>query len=460
MPELSNPVVRSQRRALAFMGLLACGLVWLHSHAWQPDLSRLLPSWPRVVSGDEPHYLLLVHSLLYDRDVDIGDEYEHVRQGGLAAGAKFRGSYLDPHAYLVHDESGRSVKWHAVYDLGRPLPEGTTDAHGVPFEKRQDHPFEPGSYRLAPAHPPAFSMIIATLLAPFGPGPEILETAAGGMLLLLAVVSLFVAYGTGLAAGLTPRGSAVSVALFGACSPWLVFAGSFFSEVTTSLILIGALWCNLRGRTAASAILVMVAVAIKPPYALVGAAWLVQCLAERRHRAALIMAVVFAAGGTALVFLNWWLARVFAISGASTIPTMGHMVDALRPLFGLRQGLLLFAPWTLFAVIGPMLNRRDEQMRRLVGPLMAPLALFATLVFGLGTTGGACYGCRYWIPFLPWMAILAATALRGGRAPMVTLALLAAIGALWATTGALLYSADTITWNQPPYAAIERMLGR
>jgi hypothetical protein len=41
----------------------------------------------QVVSGDEPHYLLMLNSLLDDGDLDLSNQYAAVHAGMTAAGA-------------------------------------------------------------------------------------------------------------------------------------------------------------------------------------------------------------------------------------------------------------------------------------------------------------------------------------------------------------------------------------
>ena len=47
---------------------------------------------PDVQSGDEPHYLVMIHSLLDDRDLDLANNYRAAHRGGWrrAAGSRER----------------------------------------------------------------------------------------------------------------------------------------------------------------------------------------------------------------------------------------------------------------------------------------------------------------------------------------------------------------------------------
>jgi hypothetical protein len=52
---------------------------------------------PMVISGDSPHYLVLVHSLIEDGDFDLSNNYAQARAGDWDTGARFRNFDLDHH---------------------------------------------------------------------------------------------------------------------------------------------------------------------------------------------------------------------------------------------------------------------------------------------------------------------------------------------------------------------------
>lgn len=63
-----------------------------------------------IPTGDEPHYLLIAHSIIYDGDLDLKNNYLN----------KDYKSFLDhtipdPHVTIVED------KWYSVHDIGLPL---------------------------------------------------------------------------------------------------------------------------------------------------------------------------------------------------------------------------------------------------------------------------------------------------------------------------------------------------
>jgi hypothetical protein len=50
---------------------------------------------PTITSGDEPHYLVMLHSLLNDGDLDVSNNYDAARRGSIDVGALRAGAPLD-----------------------------------------------------------------------------------------------------------------------------------------------------------------------------------------------------------------------------------------------------------------------------------------------------------------------------------------------------------------------------
>jgi hypothetical protein len=111
-PRLPDAVARLGARQIAWLVFLVTLLIywslvpWVSSHWW--------------LSGDEPHYLVVTHSLLTDRDLDLANNYEE-KDFTLF----YVGSELDPHiaigpdggAYPAHT-AGLSVVLLPGYALG------------------------------------------------------------------------------------------------------------------------------------------------------------------------------------------------------------------------------------------------------------------------------------------------------------------------------------------------------
>lgn len=382
-------------RALAFGGLLVAMVA--------PAV--LFPS--RATSGDEPHYLLVTNSLLHDRDLELQEDYRRVEAGGADAGVWFRGVWLHHHTIVVG---------HGLWLKLACVPPGAVEV---------------------PAHPPAFPAMLALLVVPFRPAKDRTEHFAGVAVALLAWLAAVATFAGALRAGLTPRRAAVAAGLLVA-SPWLAYARGFYSEIAIGLALALGFWALQAGRPGLAAAAAAAAAILKPPFALVGAAWIVERWWAGERRAALRMAAVLGAAGLALVAFNVGFAKTPVVAGAEGFVPARSLRWLFGTLFDLKHGLFVFVPWALVAAV---------DLRRWRAMLLPALPYLA-LVGAHATLGGFCYGPRYWIPFLPWFAIAAAGV--SGRGARIALAGLAIATAAFALPAAVRYSQ---LFDQVPWAA-------
>jgi hypothetical protein len=456
-------MARTRRRgatgATAGLIVLVVTVVGFAQYGWQPAAGGLRRAVPRAVSGDEPHYLVVTHSLLFDGDLDLRNQYAAVTRGDAAAGARARWRRLDHHTVLVDARSGRAILWHTVYDFTRPAPCGAPGC--TPFALRRPYPFaDPTLVAEPPAHPPAFPILTAAVLRPFRLLPEQVESAVAGVVLATVTGTLVLTFALALRVGLGPGWSLAAAAILGLASPMLPYVRSFFAETTGALLLALALHAFVAGSIALAATAAAAAMTVKPAFALVGAAWIVErWLARDRGAAALLLAVHLAVGILLLIFNRVVLGDVL-IAGSLGWEgaTPGGLVLTLVSPY---HGLLPFVPWVVLCA--PALSRRGraatvapayDRLRRAVVAAVPPYYVLTGLAGGLGASA---YGPRYWVALLPWFAVLAAATLRASAPRPRALGLaLVLLGALVAVPGVLLYAE---VWDAAPHAALRRLLG-
>lgn len=68
---------------------------------------------PMALSGDSPHYLVSVNSLIEDWDFDLTNNYTQAREGDWDMGARFRGQKIDRHVDI--DRHGRQLGTHSPF---------------------------------------------------------------------------------------------------------------------------------------------------------------------------------------------------------------------------------------------------------------------------------------------------------------------------------------------------------
>jgi hypothetical protein len=219
-------------------------------------------------------------------------------------------------------------------------------------------------------------------------------------------------------------------------SPWLAYSRSYFREPAIGLALILALWAAVVDFPFISALGVVVAAAMKPAYLFVGGCFAAEEFRERKWNDTFKIVLGLGVATVAFVVVSLWLRRTVVRSGLRMLFRATGRFDTL---FDSRQGLLVYAPWTLLGFVESFrasfsFQPRDRVLRRMAGPLA--INLIASSGFG----PGFCYGPRYWVPFLPWLAVATMQGIqRAGLATRVVTAVLILLSVAIAVPGALCY---------------------
>lgn len=401
--------------------LLVVALRFFQRVSYDPSAALLVYRAPIFIAGDEPHYLMLVHSILFDHDLDLRSDYERVEKGGIQAGARFRGSRLDHHTIWLDRATGR----HGHGSRNKPVPEPPT------LVERS-------------AHPIAFPALLAAALALAHTSASQVEWHAHLLVTFLAASTVLLTYVLGRAVGARRKGALLACALLVFASPWVCYAGSLYSEPLQGLFLAAALLALARGRPAISGAFFGGALLVKPALVLVPATVFIWLWVRRRRSDAMLLAAWAGSCGFLLAVFNFWQTREIAVSGLSgwieNRTLEGFVATWIEP----THGLLVFVPWVGIAMlalvrsfqVAPAGAGREGEPLQAMAVGVAPMAV---LFSAYGNTGGDCFGPRFWVPFLPWFVVAAVIAFdRGTRGLKAALLLLAFVGAVVAIPGTLL----------------------
>ncbi|HVA78787.1 MAG TPA: hypothetical protein VNF27_12870 [Candidatus Binataceae bacterium] len=405
---------------------LALFLIWGVSRLEYVPGSGFQIVTQQAISGDSPHYLIIINSLLFKHRLELQDEYDAVTRGGLEAGALSRRGLPDHHTVIVNRRTGHHALWmysFAGIVIRNPMAE-----------------FRPGPdiYEV-PAHPIAFPALLAIALAPFHPALDNVESDVGLELVLIGWVGTLATYLMARRGGFGRGAALLAAGLLLLASPWLAYSRDYFSETTIGVFLALAIWAWSDDRPIAAALFAAGAAFVKPSFAVVGAGFLIDAMRERRWRDGFKMAAALGVCALALGAFNYWLAGTPLILGSEAWWLARDLEPLHDTLLDPAHGLLVFAPWAVFGVfaIAQAFDRFDPDsamLRRMAWPMILNLILLAITGFG----PGYCYGPRYWVPFLPWLAVATVQAVRvAGRRGRVACALLIALGMAIAIPGAL-----------------------
>ncbi|MEY4547857.1 MAG: hypothetical protein RL685_4052 [Pseudomonadota bacterium] len=362
---------------------------------------RLKLRLPYAFLGDEPHYLITLNSVLWDGDVELGNNYARAWLGHVDSGLHRAGQILDHHTYL-HSFGGLAYqqetlfgafedeKDHDAWGRQRPkaqrLPEG-----GVLLEEYSWHPSYP-LYLLAPV----MSMLPRTAVEPV-------------MILLISALSFLAALRfRELCTTLVPSALYADLAMLAVFigTPALFYSRAFFPEAFfVSLTVLACHSCLVRGSWLVPGLLMMLAASLKPPAALLAVPVLV-ITASRDWRKAL--------GIFALVCIGVWFS-FFELRVLKGVLQQGTQVDAGRlvdrsalaympyaNLFHERYGLFRYSPILAVALIGwlPLIRRFPRESSAMLAGVVLNFTFLCLLPFY-----GSAYAGRYQVPFIPLLGV-------------------------------------------------------
>lgn len=354
---------------------------------------------PRVLRGEEPHFLMLAHSLALDGDLRVSRAYTR----SLAAGPE------------------RGVYW-----TGRPA------------EFFLQHFVRKADFSLVSTHPPGLSVLLALVLWPLAGTPwmeagALWFTAFAGALGVLIFVRILEALGHPWPAA---RNAALALAF---ATPWFSYSRTLYTEVYLGVGFLLILLAMLRGRWWWALALGAVMAWIKHPallmFAAVGcgallAGWSPPGRYNTRpaplppRRAFTLFAVYGGAGAAVLlsIFLynralygdTTWItgqadlrAQSVSRAGAPIAWAPGDILRNLRrALTSTRKGLLPHCPALVPAAIGLFLMARNPASRRPFALLMLCLVPFTLLHISYKyLMVGEAHTVRYLVPMIPLVLV-------------------------------------------------------
>lgn len=351
---------------------------------------------PSIFSGDEAHYLLAIHSLMLDGDLDLANNYDAVHKGAKQAGRNFAGAALDHQS--VWFENGKRQSWDQIYET-QPVnfdrdAAGNPVARLLPGHKQPD----PGHPEYS-THPPGLALLLAPVIYPIR-NTEFVEPAAV-FCSTLAIVAAFFLFRALLMTyvGETWIANVVALVAFLGTPAWH-YGRTLFSEPYLLLFAVGSYCAALRYRNPFLAgVFIGLGILMKPPFALLLLPLLGCYAIERNYRSLMLVTIPATLGVAAILSSNFGMfGSPFA---ASQEWQQGSFVRGSGGiLLSLRYGALMIMPAFLVALIAwpAFLRRFPKDATVIASGFMLYFMLGASWKFWNGATA---YSARLLVPVIP-----------------------------------------------------------
>lgn len=354
---------------------------------------------PIVHSGDEPHHLVLINSVVRDWDLDVANNYANVHSGGVEAGRKFAGWPLDHHVNWYWNN--HLVHWWWAYETDVTRWNKEADGHPLPT-LQVDSIHRPISEREYSSHAPGVALLLAPVISPFR-GTRLVEPVALLCSALATVAGMLAFYKLARGASVSARQAAVVTLVAFLGTPLWHYARVLNAEPYLMACAVGAYAAAFRWNNyIVAGCLLGIGTFLKVPFMLIGLPLAVEALVEKRWRDSLACMVPIL-GMTGLQLLinkrthgGWML---FPQPWEWGFPAVG--------LFGLgfswNHGLLLFSPLIIVGlVLGvPQWLRQQRREAILIGS--ATVLYIAMMSCDAQWWGGACYSSRLIMPIVPFL---------------------------------------------------------
>jgi hypothetical protein len=446
--------------AILFFAASLVVLYFLSNHFYDPCARRFEPIEPAIWSGDEPHYLITISSILRDGDLSLGNNYESVRLGGADAGRSVKGINLDHHTLIRDTRTGQGLLWTQIFAPGTPVECAPGDVSCVGYQRvsEQFPDYTPTSlqYRELPQHPVPFAALLAMLLKISGPGINQVESRALYLQVFLSWLAGVITYLCALKVSLGSKSCLGVVSLVYFASPWPVYSHELYPATFMGLLLIVALWAFVCRRFILAAVFLAIACMQSEAFIPIFPAWVVLLYLSGERKAAWIFS---AAGVVSLLGASLFS---YALLGKVTLRHMWFTLTLApwRTLFEPESGLLFFVPWSAVALCFLILSfsyRRNSasQVLRVIAAGIFPVAAVYMI---LPNTGGFSYGPRYWVPYMPWLALAFVLGIKNyprARSILVTpiLIILVGLSIVITVSAAILKPSATPFLSEPPWFA-------
>jgi hypothetical protein len=433
-------------------------------YSYNPCSRQFHSDPPIVTSGDEPHYLIMISSLVMDGDLNLGNNYESARRGGFDAGQRRIARNLDHHTLVIDRRTGETALWASMFGLeNEPCEPAEPDCTGYNRVTNRFPDYTPNNPNFAerPWHSVPFPALLALLLS--GSRQEAFEARAVYLVVMISWLAGLVTYACCLKLGLGKNWSLAAVAVLLFASPWFVYSHGLFAMTFLGLLLISALLALLYERFTIAAVLITIASMQSEAFVIIIPAWVVYLYFIKQKRAALTLGIAGIASVVVASLINKLLLGKVSLRGMWFMFSPVLWKVFVEP----QSGVLLFFPWCLvvFLFLGVLLLNLDRNRHRQVMLIAAGFLPMAGIYFFMPDTGGSGYGPRYWVPHLPWLSILLVTAAKEywNVKPLLLrpiLLVLIGLSTVIATMAAVLNRSEKLIWVKPPWYAAKMLLWR
>ena len=344
---------------------------------------------PHVYSGDEPHYVITVASLIEDLDFDLGNNYNKLDSYTYLNYLEIN---LNHHTDLINKSNKEIINWWQAY-------------HTYNFSMEHIAKFNEYSW-----HFPGLPLFVSIFLFPL----RYTSYIEAGMVLftiLFSLIGLYFLYKT--LYYFDKKNALLITLIFTFASPLYMYSKMFYTESYLWVILIISFYLLIvKEKYFFSGLLLGIGIIMKYPFIIIaGIFWLV-ALYSFWHNKRYINLIKFSIP-IIFSFIFILLYNYFLYSNPLYFPLpynikniMNIFSGSFNLLFHRNYGLLPFAPFLIFSIFGiKRFYKEHKEEAIFIYSILILYFLFFSTWPDVAIVGQGQYSARYLIQILPLLAI-------------------------------------------------------
>ena len=355
---------------------------------------------PHIVTGDEPHYLVMTSSIIKDFDLELENNYINAENGAGDVGFNYINKRINHHTILINQDKTQKEHWGYYYNL--------SDANLSPL-----HGVNISGYNEYPARNPGLPLFSAIFLWPFKYSRYI-DSAAIFLTIITSLIGFIFLYKLLYYFNKNKRENFVIVLMFMFATHAWFYAKTFYAEpYIATFLIISYYYFITRKEILIPCFIMGIIFLMKTVSILFYFIFALYLVANRRFKDLILFSIPIMVAASLLLLYNYILFKDVFYSPIGYV--YGDIFSGFfKMFFSLKRGLLIYSPFLIFGLIG-FYHFYEYEKKDLNFNIVNSKAIFTLLLFivyilfissqNIDWTNVDVYGARHAAPVTPLLSI-------------------------------------------------------
>ena len=352
---------------------------------------------PHVYGGDEPHYILMVNSLVDDFDLDLKNNYYDLEFPSKNRTNLYRFRNIGLSTFKEYFVINNKI----IYWTGTMDTILIKDKNGWTFTKYAKE-LSIDKAKLIPMTSPFLSLFLFPVLIPFASFKNLIEPLTIIFSVIIALIGLFFLYK--ILFRLNNRYAFFITLCFALATPLWTYSQTYYTEAYLwSLLLMSFYFFVIKDKNLLSGLFIALGFLIKETFLITIIPYMMYKLYKRKYKETIYLIIPLL---VAFIIRSFYYYLTFTNPFYNPVKFIyGDIFKGIFMLFfDLRWGLLFSSPFLIFSFLGFYSFYKNYKKETIISLMLflSHLILFASFIGTLSQ--GMHYSARYLIVVLPLLA--------------------------------------------------------